>query len=160
MRVFMALVVAGNAADLDFVPGILAGEPGLYHHGPVHSLLAAIVFGALAAPFARWLGLASARRCGLLMGAAFASHLLLDMLASDDGRPSAVPLFWPLSNAMISLPLPLFIAIRVDPAVDGFVGGLLSTHNWNAIVWELVIVTVSLALALLARRALSSPARR
>ena len=154
---FAALVLAGNAADFDFIPGILIGEPGLFHHGPMHSLFAAAAFGAFAAPFARWLGFRSIWRCGVLMALAFASHLFLDMMASDDGAPSAVPLFWPLSDQMISLPFTPFIAIRLDPAVDGFVQSLLSAHNANALLWEFVIVSLAMALARAARRTRPSP---
>lgn len=155
---FAALVVAGNAPDFDFIPGILIGEPGLFHHGPMHSLLAAAAFGAVAAPFARWLGFRSMWRCAVIMTLAFASHLFLDMMAVDEGGPSAVPLFWPLSDAMISLPLGVFIAIKLDPAVEGFVQSLLSAHNGNALVWEFVVVSVAMALVRVARR--PQPARR
>ena len=153
-----ALVLAGNAADFDFVPGILIGEPGLFHHGPTHSLFAAAVFGALAAPFARWIGFGSARRCAAVMALAYASHVILDMMATDDLWPSAVPLFWPISNEMINLPLGLFVAIRLDPAADGFVQGLLSAHNANALLWEFVIVISALVLARVARPALARQA--
>ena len=158
LRMVAALVVAGNAADFDFLPGILIGEPGLFHHGPAHSLFAAAVFGALAAPFARWIGFDSVRRCGVVMALAFASHVFLDMMATDDGWPSAVPLFWPISNEMIYLPLGLFVAIRVDPGVDGFIQSLLSAHNAHALLWEVAIVIVALALTRVTRPALSPPA--
>ena len=44
-------VFAANAADLDFIPGLLSGDPNRYHHGISHSLgfaaLVAVVFGLL-----------------------------------------------------------------------------------------------------------------
>ena len=158
LPLLVALVVAGNAADFDFIPGILIGESGLFHHGPSHSLFAAVGFGALAAPFARWLGFDSARRCGVMMALAFASHVVLDMMATDDGWPSAVPLFWPISNEMVHLPLGMFVAIRIDPAADGFIQSLVSAHNANALLWESVIVIVALALTRVARVAASARA--
>jgi membrane-bound metal-dependent hydrolase YbcI (DUF457 family) len=158
-RMSAALVFAGNAADLDFIPGILIGEPGLFHHGPTHSLLAAAIVGVLAAPFARWIGFGSARSGGLALALAFASHLLLDMMAVDDGRPSAVPLFWPISSEMIYLPLGLFVAIRIDPAAPGFITSLLTAYNAKALVWEVTIVIVALALIRAAYPALLRPDR-
>jgi hypothetical protein len=158
VRLAAALVVAGNAADFDFIPGILIGEAGLFHHGPAHSLFAAVLFGALAAPFGRWIGFSSVRRCGVVMALAFASHVLLDMMATDDGRPSAVPLFWPISSDMVHLPVSLFVAIRLDPAVDGFIPSLVNAHNANALLWELVIVIFALALTRVTRPAPPPPA--
>lgn len=93
------------------------------------------------------------------MALAFASHLFLDMMAADDGRPSAVPLFWPLSDRMVTLPFTPFSAIRLDPGVDGFVQSLLSAHNANALMWEFGIVLLVVSLTSVARRARSQPAR-
>lgn len=96
-------IVAGNAADLDFLPGILIDQPFAFHRGPTHSLAAALAFGLL-------VYLACARRlrrpwrAAAIGGAAYATHLALDM--------PHIPLFWPLWSeppaiAWPSLPLSL-----------------------------------------------------
>jgi hypothetical protein len=134
-----ALLVAANAPDFDFLPGILLGEPGLYHHGPPHSLAAAILAGGLAAGLARWLGLQSPRRFGLLVGLVFASHLLVDMMSTDRRFPIGVALFWPVYNEYLDFPFRIFLDIKRDPDASGFVTSLWMRHNAIAVVWELVV---------------------
>jgi membrane-bound metal-dependent hydrolase YbcI (DUF457 family) len=137
----IALVVAANAADLDFLPGVLLGvRPDLFHHDAFHSLLAAVLCGLGAGFFARAFGSPYGFRWGWLTAVAYASHLLLDMLATL-GRPMyGVPLYWPVSDVRQNLPLDLFLDITRDPSADGFVQSLLTAHNWEAVVRELVVL--------------------
>jgi len=41
-------VILGNFADFDFLPGILLGAPGRFHHGFTHSILFAVVLSVVA----------------------------------------------------------------------------------------------------------------
>lgn len=135
------LIVAANAPDFDFVPGILAGDPSRFHHNGIsHSLLAAMLFTAAAWLVARWAGARSPNRIGLLMGLAFTSHLVLDMLESWSDERSGVALAWPLVTRHYSFPFPLFFGIRYDPLAGGFIQGLLQPHNFLALGWEIVVV--------------------
>lgn len=136
-----SLIVAANAPDFDFVPGILLGEPSRFHHNGVsHSLLAVGVFALAAWIVARWAGARSPLRIGLLMGLAFASHLVLDMLESWSDERSGVALGWPLVTKHLSFPFPIFFGIRFDPSAGSFIQGLLQQHNFLALGWELVVV--------------------
>jgi membrane-bound metal-dependent hydrolase YbcI (DUF457 family) len=148
-----ALVVAGNAPDLDFIPGILVGDPGLFHHGPAHSLGAAVCFAAVMAPFARACGVRSVRRFGVLMGLVFASHLFLDMLSSDHGIRNGVPLFWPLSTQAFSLPVAIFVDIKRNVDTRSFVRSLLLWSNVYSVLRELGVLIGAFALMQLWRRA-------
>ena len=139
-----AFIFAGNAADLDFIPGILIGEPGRFHHGPAHSLSAAVLFGLVAGLLAHRFGLRSARRFGLFMGLAFTSHLLLDMLSTENGVRHGVALFWPLYDQSLVLPFPVFQDISHDSVPGSFFQSLLLRQNAYAILWELVVVGVVL----------------
>ncbi len=142
-----ALVFAANAPDLDFLPGILRGDPDRFHHGPAHSLGAAVVFALAAAFGAR---IARARRplqFGLLMGLAFSSHLLLDMFSLDKRPPSGVPLLWPLTAHYYSIGYPLFLDIQRQPAEPNFVKSVLLAHNAHAMFWEFVIMGLVLAVS-------------
>lgn len=90
--------LAGGAADLDFIPGVLIGDPGRYHHAFSHSLtfalLAAVLVGlSFASRRISWAGLA---------GGAYVSHLVLDYLTFDPSPPQGIPWFWPLSDAYFS----------------------------------------------------------
>ncbi|NNK64653.1 MAG: metal-dependent hydrolase, partial [Gemmatimonadetes bacterium] len=90
------IVVVANLPDLDFLPGVLIGDPGLYHRGPSHSIFAA----AAVAGVAGWaLGprLGGARRVALWTFIAYGSHLVLDMLIPDpSGGSAGIPALWPL----------------------------------------------------------------
>lgn len=66
-----AFVFAANAADMDFLPGFLIGNPNLFHHGPTHALIAAVVFGLLAAAVARLSAFEAIGRFGFLMGLSY-----------------------------------------------------------------------------------------
>lgn len=140
------LIVAANAPDFDFIPGILAGEPSRFHHGVSHSLIAAVVFASAAWLVARLAGARSPVRIGLLMGLAFTSHLLLDMIETRVDERSGVALAWPLVTDRLSFPVSVFLGIRFDPAAGGFVRGLLFRSNLVALGWELVVVAGILVL--------------
>lgn len=140
------LVFAANAPDLDFVPGILLGEPDRFHHGPAHSLGGAVVFSALVWVLARKVRPRQALPIALLMGIGFMSHLFLDMCSLDTRAPNGVPLFWPFSSAYIMLPFPVFMDIQRNTAASNFFTSLLSRHNLQAITWEFVVMGLVLAI--------------
>ncbi len=84
---------AANAADLDFIPGILIGKAGYFHHGASHSFGAAIIFGLISAIiFKAW----KKFRFGdtfRFSSLTYASHVILDA-ATHPGEK--MPIFWPL----------------------------------------------------------------
>lgn len=94
----------GAAADLDFLPGLLAGAPARFHHAQSHSILAAILAGGLTYLLVR----PRAAAWGLVGGLGYASHLLLDLVTVDDGAPFGIPLFWPVSSATFQSPITVF----------------------------------------------------
>src|SRR5688500_803129 len=61
------------APDLDFIPGLLIGDPGRFHHAASHSIIAAVAIasmaGAMSVPRARW---------SFLVFLAYCTHLALD----------------------------------------------------------------------------------
>src|SRR5918994_6604712 len=83
--------LAAIAADFDFIPGILIGNPGRFHHAHSHSITFAVLAGMVAALIAR----ESRLQWALLVGVGYASHLLLDGLTFDDSVPHGIPLLWP-----------------------------------------------------------------
>ena len=90
------------APDFDFVPVVLFGlDQRTVHRTATHSLTLAIVVAALVAPalacrleLARW-------RVAALAFAAYASHMLLDLLCPDHLPPVGVELFWPFSKTYV-----------------------------------------------------------
>ena len=139
-----ALVFSANAPDLDFIPGILIGDPGRFHHGAAHSLFAAAMLGVGAAILAQRAGWSSPRRFGLLVGLAFTVHLLLDMLSTDNGIRHGVPLLWPLYDEGLSFPFAIFLDIKRDTLVTSFVHSLLLRENIDSMVREVVVIGIAL----------------
>ncbi len=75
--------------DLDFVLGIALGRGAEYHGTFTHSLVATLAIALLA-------GLLGGRRWGLLAGAGYGSHLLVDLL--DDRGRTNVLVGWPFTD--------------------------------------------------------------
>lgn len=77
------------APDFDIVLGLLLGKGGAYHGTFTHSVTAAVVAALLAwAVAGRW--------WGVVAGAGYGSHLLVDLL--DDSGPTNMMLAWPFSG--------------------------------------------------------------
>src|SRR5919109_37383 len=95
---FALYLAAANAPDLDFIPGLLMGNPGRYHHGPSHSVGFAILFGlALSLTMALFKRGDGMRNLTVFFSLYF-SHVLLDYVGTDTSFPYGVPLLWPLSH--------------------------------------------------------------
>ena len=103
-------ILLANLPDFDFIPGILIGDPGRFHHGVTHSIGFVLLIAFMA-----WLwgkpALANNRfmifnLSDLLVG----SHLLIDWLTWDPPGNDAqcIPLFWPWSDASFLSPITIF----------------------------------------------------
>ena len=81
-----------NAPDLDFLPGILIGQPALYHQGLTHSLGFAVMASLGIAgifSFKKKMFSVVFKVCFL----SYASHLVIDIFGPDGRLPYGVPLF-------------------------------------------------------------------
>ncbi len=129
----------GAAADLDFLPGILLGEPARFHHAASHSMLFVLAVAALAVSIS-----AHARfRWGLLVGVGYGSHLVLDLFTFDDSVPYGIPLFWPFSSQTWQSPVPLL------PNVLHSTGSVIGLHNLEVAVREVLTLGPILLITLL-----------
>jgi hypothetical protein len=129
---FALLVFVANAPDLDFL---------WFHHGPVHSLTAAVLAGVAAGLIARVAGASVPYRVGLLVGAAYLSHVLLDFMNKQPpGAASNLTLFWPFSNAYIPAPIQLFEVIRHRSKTTTFFEGLWQWKNVKSLFHELIVI--------------------
>ncbi len=148
-----AAVAAANAPDLDFVPGIFAGAPALYHQGGSPSLAFAVVVGLIVAAILR-AGQGTVGRIGFLLGfLGYSSHLFLDLFGPDARPPYGIPLFWPLSEHTFLSPVPLLLGVshadHTSSSTSEWVSGMLTLHNVAALGLEIVLF---LPLVLLACR--------
>jgi inner membrane protein len=143
---FIALAIfAANAPDLDFAPGLIAGDADRFHHGPTHSLAAALVFGLAVFLVARVVSPRSALRVGGILFLAYVSHLLLDMMSIDTRPPRGVPFFWPLTSEHFAFPIELFRDIKRDGAAGNFFSSLLVKYNAYSVLREFVVMGTLLA---------------
>lgn len=134
------VVLAANAADLDFLPGLLLhGRPDWFHHGPTHSLFAAAVVALASAAVALVIG-ASALRVGALAGIAFLSHVVLDFMTVTVTDSSDLPLLWPWSYMHFSPPIEIFLPIKHASRLTTFWEGLFSWANVVAIACEVLVM--------------------
>jgi inner membrane protein len=101
--------ILGMVPDIDLLFGI--------HRGPTHGLGAAVLAG-LAAWVPGWTGRRGTRRLTLAFACvfAYASHTLLDWLASDTSAPLGIMALWPLTRKYYESDLRIFMAIsrRID----------------------------------------------
>ena len=140
-----AIVIGGLAAiaaDFDFIPGILIGNPGRFHHAQSHSVTFAVLIGLIAGLIAR----ESRLRWGLLVGVGYASHLILDGLTFDDSAPHGIPILWPFLSDVFNSPVTLFLNA---PWGSGLV---LNAHNFELLVREVGILGLFFVAALLYAR--------
>ena len=94
------LVILGACCpDLDFLPGVLVGNPSRFHHGPYHSLGMAIGFSLIAGVLIAIRGkkVPWVKATGFVFVLIF-SHLILDFMTEDLNPPYGFPLFWPFSG--------------------------------------------------------------
>ncbi len=142
LTLYISCVALAMAPDLDFLPGLLQGQPALYHQGPSHSL---VVGGALSLGTALLLGRDRRHllRTWLLLFAAYVSHLALDSLGPDSRPPIGMPLLWPFSDASWLAPVTLL------PGVRHSASGSEGPREWLAMVFSWINVRGILAELLL-----------
>lgn len=137
--VFMAI-----APDLDLIPGIIQGQPILYHGGISHSFGFALGLSLLMALLLQRFGW-SFRRTFFVGLIAYSTHLLLDPLGPDGREPYGIPLLWPLTTQTFLSPVPLLTGVHhansTTASIATVVRGVLSWHNVMAIGVEILLVT-------------------
>jgi inner membrane protein len=142
-------LIAANAADLDFLPGLFVGNLSKFHHGPSHSIGFAILFGLVASLIFTKRLYAFAVGSGLYL-----SHILLDYLIQDPSPPYGVQLLWPFSHAYLMAPLVLFRPFNYRNSTTGAVAASIFTqHNLLTITVEVLYLLPVLCLVLIFRQA-------
>lgn len=140
---------AAVAPDMDFLPGLLVGDMNRFHHGWSHTVVGAVVFGALSALLLKRFTDTPAR-LGLWSGGIYASHLLLDWLTYDGRAPYGIPLFRPFTDAYFTSPVSVFGGVRHGVPGDSMgtvLGDIFSAHNLTVVGIELALMLPLLAAA-------------
>lgn len=153
----LAVLCVGLALspDLDFLPGILRGQPAFYHQTVSHSLTFALVASGIAAVGLHWKGRKLIRSWVVLFFAG-ASHLVIDLFAPDGRPPYGVPVAWPVLDVYYLAPLELFPGVRhasgTTTSTYEWVNAILDWHNVRAIVIESAILAPLVVIAELRHR--------
>ncbi len=135
-------ILAGNAPDLDFVPGLLVGDINRFHQGASHSFAAAAVFALITASLAPWFRVLRPRIIAAVF-AAYVSHLIVDLFCRDARLPYGIPLLWPFDAGHFASPLTVFSGIRHGVPGDSLAVALqeiLSPANLAALGMELAVM--------------------
>src|SRR6266852_942101 len=155
-----AAVALANAADLDFVPGIFLGRPGMFHRGVTHTVAAVAVVGALVA-LAGWLARrppGHSGRVALWASATYASHLLLDFFTIDSRPPHGGRFLWPLSDAFYLSPVTPLSEIVVDGSGRAaFFASLVAPHTVPVWAEEITVLVLAVAAVHALRAVVASP---
>lgn len=154
-KMLLLFVVLANLPDLDFLPGLLMGDPNKFHHHYwSHSFGAAVVVGAMFA-----LAITCLRPARgfwfyfALCSGIYFSHVALDFFSHDTSAPYGVAIFWPFSAVYVTSPQPIFMSVHKAGQSDTFFQNLFVMHNFWAVVWELVVfVPIVIATKIIKRR--------
>jgi membrane-bound metal-dependent hydrolase YbcI (DUF457 family) len=128
----LVVVAAAIAPDFDLLLRFVDGQN--HHQGLSHSLGAAVGAGAIAALAALLARAVRPLSWGLSTAAGWTSHLVLDYLGHDTHPPIGFPALWPLSDAYLKFPWPLFFSVgrTLDWA--------MVRNNTIAVAWELIVL--------------------
>jgi hypothetical protein len=138
-KLVLVLTLLGSIApDLDFLPGILIGNMGAFHHGISHSLTFSVLFGAMVFFFVRRVDKSVALQAGMLAAFAYATHIGLDFVGVNEGT-RGVPIFWPLSDERLGFGLNLFGHFRWGDIRDG-IGSIIRWENVVPVLLEILVV--------------------
>jgi len=143
----VAFIFVANFPDLDFLPGLLIGQPNAFHHGPSHSLAAVILVGLVCAVIFTRIQHGKFWMHFLVFGSVGLSHLVLDHFTLDTAPPFGAPVFWPFSDQYFISPVPVFSDVYRGDTSDTFFSGLLIAHNAGTIAREIVLIAPVAVLA-------------
>jgi inner membrane protein len=144
-RIVLTVTLLGSICpDFDFLPGIAMGNMSAFHHGISHSLTFAVLFGAIVFVFVRRVEKALAVQASILAALAYASHVILDFVAVNEGT-RGVPVLWPLSDEKLGYSLHLFGYFQYSDIRHG----IASVVRWENLVPVLRELTVIGSLVLL-----------
>ena len=148
--VLWACLILAIIPDLDFLPGIVQGQPALYHQGITHSFSFAAGAGLLAVffrPFTPRRILAN----WLVFFFAYSSHLLVDFFGPDFRPPIGIPLFWPITDQCYIAPNSIFWGVRhvshTSASNSEWLAGIFDSYNLWAIGIEVSAILPFIFLA-------------
>lgn len=146
----LTYMAIGNLPDADFLLGFVAGEPGHFHRGVTHTVLAAVVFGATVGGFLAWRIRDRWWSAAAMFATVYGSHLALDWLTIDQRGPAGAQFLWPFSDAYYIAPVTFFTEIIIDGRTRlGFLGTVLDWPTLGVLARESLIALAVVGVVLL-----------
>lgn len=134
-------IIVANLADIDFLPGLILGQPNHFHHHFLsHSFGAAIMVGLIIGGYFYFMKRRSFVASFLLFAGVYFSHIVLDFFTADTSLPKGVPILWPFSETYYISPVTIFMSVHKDGAsTSSFLRSLFVGHNFWVILRELLV---------------------
>ncbi len=145
--------ICANLPDVDFIPGLLTGDPRTFHRGPSHSVMAALVATCLGGALLTWSAVPWQIGAGLIF-LAYGSHVALDCFTPGRG----VLLGWPLSSRRYQATRPWFLSLSPEKAYYAIWAKRGRRHLLRAVGREVLLISPAVAVLVLAK-ALAWPLR-
>jgi membrane-bound metal-dependent hydrolase YbcI (DUF457 family) len=103
--VYGLVALGASFPDLDFIPGLILGQAGRFHHGYSHSLGIVIIVSLIVGLLAKWIHReGSFFKIGSFALALGVSHLILDFFTE---APKGFPMLWPFTETKFLSALPV-----------------------------------------------------
>ena len=144
--------------DFDFIPGYLAGNPNLYHHGWTHSLAFCFIVAGIGTVLAKKIHPKNYFLPGRVILFIILTHILLDVFSNDQSPPYGMPIFWPASGRYMMAPVPIFMDVYKSSISGTFMLSLINLHNLKTMSSELAILGPVTLLVYLWNRRQAHPA--
>ena len=137
--------ISANLPDVDFLPGLLIGNPRALHRGPSHSLMAALIAAGAGASLVTWSFMPWLTRAALIF-LAYGSYVGLDYFTPGRG----VLLGLLLRRRHKASP-PWFLSVTFEMTSHGIWlrGG--NQHFWWAIGGEALLISPGISVLTLAK---------
>lgn len=161
VSIFAALA---NLPDIDYLPGLLLGQPNRFHHLWAHSLGFALfvgLWGSLILRQRRRKGVRHEIMDGvswpfwpgcLAISVTVFSHCVLDLLTADTSLPYGMLLFWPLEWSFYDVSWSLFPSTHKSNETATFLMSVLHWYNIKLALRELLIMAPIVGLIKVIRR--------
>jgi inner membrane protein len=139
--IFLVIFVS-NLPDLDFLPGIVLGEPNRYHHGITHSFGFVVILSIFLYFLLKGKRYTKTNVVTIWFFSLSSLHVFLDFFAKDTTVPYGEPLFWPIWRSYSYFPYSIFLDIRRANDSFQFFPSLFSYHNFQAILIEILFAII------------------
>ena len=135
----LLFLLVANLADIDFLPGFLAGNPNKFHHGMTHSISFAVLSGTVLGLIYYLKERKDFLKYFSIFSIVYFSHLVLDYFGKDTKFPFGEQLFWPFSKNFFLSPIALFSDVSKASSSDIFIQSLFNWHNLGTVILEVAI---------------------